>query len=417
MGLIEDFVARYVKEYDFYHQAGVLVAQELEANLRASGVRCIVTSRAKSVSRLEDKCRQRAKKKKYESIDDIYRDIVDLAGVRVALYFPAEREQVDKVVNRLFNLLEEKKEFPDPNAKSGAKRFSGYSAVHYRVQLREHELSETDRRYAEARVEIQVASVLMHAWSEVEHDLDYKPLEGSLSESEYAILDQLNGLVIAGEVALEMLQRAGESRVAEGERQFVNHYELAVHLLSHMDALTGQPVSDSELGRVDLLFGLLDRLDFGTPRQLAPYLQVLHENLELRPAAEQIVDALLAEDGNRYGIYQSVRAAMNQQDLDNADIHRSVGAFVSAWIDLEKLLLPLVSIKGNPRRILGARELESIDLLDDDLRELINFLRRVRNNLVHGIEIPDARDLANATRLIGDLIAEINRRRSTREGH
>ncbi len=41
----------------------------------------------------------------------------------------------------------------------------------------------------------------MHAWSEVEHDLTYKPMQGTLSEEELSILDELNGLVLAGEIA------------------------------------------------------------------------------------------------------------------------------------------------------------------------------------------------------------------------
>ncbi|MEV0008460.1 RelA/SpoT domain-containing protein [Streptomyces sp. NPDC047973] len=165
MSLIDDFMSRYIKEYDFYSQAASLAAQSLERDLRSSGIRCIVTHRAKDVSRLADKCRQRAAKGKYAVIQDIYDDIVDLAGVRVALYFPGEQEQVDKIVNRLFGLIEPKREFPNPAEVNQGKRFSGYSAVHYRVRLSEHELGSADKRYAEARIEIQVASVLMHAWS------------------------------------------------------------------------------------------------------------------------------------------------------------------------------------------------------------------------------------------------------------
>jgi hypothetical protein len=37
--LIDDFIARYRKEYDFYDQAARLVAQALEANLQAAGIR------------------------------------------------------------------------------------------------------------------------------------------------------------------------------------------------------------------------------------------------------------------------------------------------------------------------------------------------------------------------------------------
>jgi ppGpp synthetase/RelA/SpoT-type nucleotidyltranferase len=91
LGLIEEFIARYTKEFDFYDQAGRLAARKLEGDLQAAGVRAIVTSRPKSIPRLMDKCQQRDKAHGgYKSVDEIYEDIVDLAGARVALYFPAE---------------------------------------------------------------------------------------------------------------------------------------------------------------------------------------------------------------------------------------------------------------------------------------------------------------------------------------
>jgi hypothetical protein len=58
----------------------------------------------------------------------------------------------------------------------------------------------------------------MHAWAEVNHDLVYKPARGELSDEEYSALDQLNGLVLVGEIGLERLQKAGEARVAVGGR-------------------------------------------------------------------------------------------------------------------------------------------------------------------------------------------------------
>ncbi|WP_230396451.1 GTP pyrophosphokinase [Streptomyces blattellae] len=183
MEIVDHFIARYSKEYDFYSRAAHLVSQALERDLKESGVRCIVTYRAKDIKRLEEKCRQRAPKKKYKSVEDIYDDIVDLAGVRIALYFPGEQDQVEKAVNRLFDLTA-KKSFPESNERPPGKEFSGYSATHYRVRLKERELIDLDKRYAKARVEVQVASVLMHSWSEVEHDLAYKPLSGDLSEAE-----------------------------------------------------------------------------------------------------------------------------------------------------------------------------------------------------------------------------------------
>ena len=102
MGLIEEFIARYCREFDYYDQTARLIAQALDSNLQAAGIRSMVTSRAKSPARLEAKVRQRARTKNFTTLEEISADIVDLAGARVALYFPGERDQVDRLVKQLF---------------------------------------------------------------------------------------------------------------------------------------------------------------------------------------------------------------------------------------------------------------------------------------------------------------------------
>ena len=206
MGLIKDFIARYRKEYDFYDQAARLLAQILKGRLQGAGIRAIVTSRAKAVGRLEAKVRKRNSAKSDASIDDIFNDIVDLTDVHVARYFPGERSQVDSTIKSLFFLPEPQKEFPSAPNPTYPKRFSGYWATHYRAQRCESLLNAAQTRYKDARIEIQVASVLMRAWAEVEHDLVYKPLQGKLSEDEYAILDELNGLIGEKQMGRESLK-------------------------------------------------------------------------------------------------------------------------------------------------------------------------------------------------------------------
>jgi len=417
MGLIEEFVARYRKEYDFYDQTGRLVAQALETSLQAAGIRAMVTSRAKSLQRLEAKCRQRAEAKQYGTVDEIYRDIVDLAGVRVALYFPAERIQVDKLVTQLFVVPEPAKNFPAPPASNTTyvKRFSGYWATHYRVQLRDTALSEAHKRYAEARVEVQVASVLMHAWAEVEHDLVYKPLEGTLSQDEYAVLDELNGLVIAGEIALERLQRAGEARVAGGGRPFSNHYDLASHILNKTAAMMGGPLGESALGRIDLLYRLLVRLDLATPDSLGPYIEALHTDTERRPIAEQIVDRLLAEDETRYKLYEEVRASdqvvpaftLAEERLGQPGMHEAMGFFLTQWIALEQLVRERAPVTDRKRPVMPTSQvLAQLGLDSSSLAEL-ERIRRLRNYLVHGIEVPDQLDLLEAGQRLEGIVAKL----------
>ena len=187
-----------------------------------------------------------------------------------------DRDKVGDIIKENFTLLEEPKIFPKkketPNYN---KRFSGYWARHYRVQLKDNLLQDTQKRYVNSKTEIQVASVLMHAWSEVEHDLVYKPLNGTLSEEELAILDELNGLVLAGEIALERLQIAGTARIVK-EKLFNNQYDLASYLYDkYEDKLKNKR---QQLGNVELLFRLMKRCDVNTSSDLAPYLTPLTFN-------------------------------------------------------------------------------------------------------------------------------------------
>jgi ppGpp synthetase/RelA/SpoT-type nucleotidyltranferase len=398
LDIIGQFISRYRKEYDFYEQACRMTSQVLDSNLQSAGIRAIVTSRAKNPQRLETKVRQRAQSHTYTSVEDIYDDIVDLAGVRVALYFPAERSEVGRIIQTIFVPVAEPKEFPTASKPTYKKRFSGYWATHYRVRLPESLLNESQKRYAEARVEIQVASVLMHAWSEVEHDLVYKPLQGTLSEEEYAILDELNGLVLAGEIALERLQRAGDSRISSHDREYANHYDLASSLLDmSRSKLAGLDIHDSAIGRVDLLFQLLRDVGLNKPEDLARYIDALHADFEKRPLAEQVIDQILSEDVSRYAIYEDVRAfdtpkiAYLAIDPPRSSQSQAIGQFMSLWIDYERMLRAVAAKKGY--KSLGmpsGRFLSTIDEIQPVLIETAERLRHFRNQLVHGIEVPDA---------------------------
>ncbi len=310
--------------------------------------------------------------------------------------------------------MEPPRQFPESSKPiTYQKRFSGYWATHYRVQLKETSLGAAQQRYADARVEIQVASVLMHAWSEVEHDLVYKPFEGTLSDEEYAILDELNGLVMAGEIALERLQKAGEARVAASERAFANHYDLAAHLLSRPSLAAHAPLADSALGRVDLLFELLKRLEILTPDQLKPYIDAIHHDTERRPIAEQIIDRLLAEDESRYKVYEELRAARplsarveEPVEASTAELHEAIGHLLSEWARLERVLRDFYAGTSD-RHMVPTPKMMSRYITD--VREF-ERIRRLRNGVVHGMEEADPADLHDAANRLHEIVEEIIRR-------
>src|SRR5579859_5789775 len=193
MDVIDEFLRSYAREIDFYQEAARLCGQACEQQLRAAGKRAIVTYRAKNPQRLGEKLRKRNQDTPYTDAQSITDDIIYLAGVRVALYFPTDQKEVDRIISNLFAPVRPPKKFPDgppKSAKNYTKQFSGYHATHYLVRLKPDALGQDQQRYTTARIEIQVASVLMHAWAEVEHDLSYKPLSGNLSTDEHAILDE-----------------------------------------------------------------------------------------------------------------------------------------------------------------------------------------------------------------------------------
>src|SRR6266487_5616032 len=103
--IIDDFMSRYEREYDYYQAVARLCEHRCETDLRQAGIRAIVTSRAKNHARLRKKIEKRHSRKDYQTIDDIYQDIVDLAGVRIAWYFPGDNEEVDKLIRAAFEVM------------------------------------------------------------------------------------------------------------------------------------------------------------------------------------------------------------------------------------------------------------------------------------------------------------------------
>ncbi len=412
--IIDELIKQYTREYDFYQEVARLCAQQCESALERAGIRNIVTFRAKRPDRLTQKLIARNKRKKYKNVEDVYHDIVDLAGVRIALYFPGDRAEVRKFIGSNFVAIETPKEFPEKTKTPSAsyqKIFSGYSATHYRVHLKDDNLANESKRYANSAIEIQVASVLMHAWSEVEHDLVYKPFTGTLSHEEHAVLDEINGLVLAGEIALERLQHAVKRRVSSDNKAFKNHYDLAAFIYDSIPDTMKEPV----MGRVDVFLRFIQLSNLSKPKLINKYLKNIDLREEKRPISEQLIDVILGENE---ALYEMLNQAKSELILHNpylsseelySDNH-ALRFFMSRWIALETLtrkLAEFVDPKGHPKyknalfsiRIFG----KSFKLHQNELYQ-IDSIRRIRNKLVHGIESPPSEHLMKAGNYIDHLI-------------
>jgi ppGpp synthetase/RelA/SpoT-type nucleotidyltranferase len=86
-------------------------------------------------------------------------DVTDLVGLRVATHFDDHVGQIARLVERHFQV--------DLAHSADHTKPAGYRSVHYVCAL-------PDAPHPDFRFELQLRTVLQHAWAEVEHDLGYK---------------------------------------------------------------------------------------------------------------------------------------------------------------------------------------------------------------------------------------------------
>lgn len=312
METIDDFIREYQREFHIKDRVAKIAEAQCRALLDASAVRAIITSRAKDPEHLLAKLEQRARERgrEYPTFEELRADIHDFSGVRIALYSPSNAATVGEGIGQQFT-VRETRQFPDRRIDVEARRTgaaSGYLATHFRVNFKEESLSGADKGLSGDPIEIQVASVLMHAWSEVEHDLRYKPLSGRLSAAEEMLLDGLNDLSIAGETALIRLQRSTTERIEGRDESFEDPYTLAAYLYTMLQQqANGYPVAP--IGRAELLLAFLNRLGLDRPKLLrgfATYVYAEADRLAL-PVATQIVDILLMRDPALFRPFNKIR--------------------------------------------------------------------------------------------------------------
>ncbi len=95
-----------------------------------------------------------------------------MAGIRVITYTDADARKVSKIIKRAFEIRPEYS--IDKSEELGIDRV-GYRGIHYIANLGKDRLGLPENRlFKEYVFEIQVRSILQHAWAEFEHDRNYK---------------------------------------------------------------------------------------------------------------------------------------------------------------------------------------------------------------------------------------------------
>lgn len=103
---------------------------------------------------------------------DPLRQITDVCGLRVITYTNKDVEDICRVVEKNFHIDVDNSENKAELLKANE---VGYLSVHYIAKLTQARTNLDEYKpYSDLRFEIQIRTLLQHAWAEIEHDRSYK---------------------------------------------------------------------------------------------------------------------------------------------------------------------------------------------------------------------------------------------------
>lgn len=107
-------------------------------------------------------------KDKYTHLEDI----TDILGCRIITLFEKDVDSIFQLIDNTFEIVE----IVDKRKKSRTNRIEfGYSSLHLVVKFTDSRCQLVEyQKYQDILFEIQLRTVLQHAWAEVEHGLGYK---------------------------------------------------------------------------------------------------------------------------------------------------------------------------------------------------------------------------------------------------
>jgi putative GTP pyrophosphokinase len=166
--LLNDFE----NKYQLYEEFCAAVYKLLGNLLNQKGYKHQILCRVKTLSRLKEKIIRKEKEGKiYKKLSDIE----DLVGIRVVFYLESDKKRFIKDI---------RKEIKSPIRLEKHEKVLGYRAEHLIATLDPTRLRLSEyKRFKSLKCEIQITSILNHAWAEIEHDWLYKDIYGFKSKN------------------------------------------------------------------------------------------------------------------------------------------------------------------------------------------------------------------------------------------
>ena len=204
-----------------------------------------IESRAKSV----ESFKRKSSRNKYQNPRE---EITDLTGIRVITLFEKDVYEISNIIKELFKIDYSKSE--DKSDLLDADKM-GYKSVHYIAQLINNKISDSELiKYEGLNFEIQIRSILQHAWAEIEHDRNYK-FRGDLPKNLQRRFYSLSGMLEMADREFNDLDNEVEEYKKKVQRVTKNgQLSLQININSLKEFLVMEFLPEVEAGYLDTDF-------------------------------------------------------------------------------------------------------------------------------------------------------------------
>ena len=142
------------------------------------------------------------------------------------------------------------------------------------------------------------------------------------------------------------------------------------------------------MGNIALLYRLLQRLQLTGLKDITPILR-----------------SVKFEKDRRYQCYQELRT---EPETASPETLQAVNQFLEEWVPLERLLNKTARrTSTRSRGAFNINTLKRMDLFDKEMINQIVQLRKLRNVLIHDIELPDQTQILRCTEEAKALLAQL----------
>lgn len=219
----EKIIQEYLDNKELYNRLSGSIMQIIESLLKKEKIKyASISTRIKDEASLAEKIAR--KDGKYKTLSDI----TDIAGIRIITYYADDVDKVAKLLEQEFdvdwdNSIDKRKSLK-PNV-------FGYLSLHYIIQFdgKRIQLPEYDDLHG-MKAEVQIRSILQHAWAEMEHDIGYKSKVG-VPEEVIRDFSRLAGLLeIADKEFMEIRSKIEAYRVEVEQKLQTNQGEEDIKL-------------------------------------------------------------------------------------------------------------------------------------------------------------------------------------------